>query len=120
MFSEYLIRWNLTTDGSAVTTPTSMLLPVLWADVPAVLKVAVSDEEKRGNQLPGAPTNIFKQVRQDRSKNGQRSLHSSLENPFATRTRYSFRIAASASQQRRRGSAHLKWIPRPLDCEPLR
>ena|SRR5712671_5789599 len=51
MFSEYLRRWNLTTDGSAVMTPTSALLPVLWGDVPAMLKVAVLDEEKLGNQL---------------------------------------------------------------------
>jgi len=32
-------------------TPTSVLLPVLWGDVPAMLKVAVLDEEKLGNQL---------------------------------------------------------------------
>jgi streptomycin 6-kinase len=51
MFREYLRRWNLTTDGSAVMTPTSALLPVLWGNVPAMLKVAVLDEEKLGNQL---------------------------------------------------------------------
>ena len=51
IFSEYLKRWNLTTDGSSIMTPTSALLPVLWGDVPAMLKVAVLDEEKLGNQL---------------------------------------------------------------------
>jgi len=51
MFKDYLRRWNLTTDGSAVMTSTSALLPVLWGDVPAMLKVAVLDEEKVGNQL---------------------------------------------------------------------
>jgi streptomycin 6-kinase len=30
---------------------TSALLPVLWSNVPAMLKVAVLDEEKLGNQL---------------------------------------------------------------------
>lgn len=51
MFGQYLTKWNLTADGSAVTTPTSALLPVLWGDVPAMLKAAVVDEEKLGNQL---------------------------------------------------------------------
>jgi streptomycin 6-kinase len=51
MFSEYLRRWNLTTDGSAVMTPTSALLPVLRGDMPAMLKIAVLDEEKLGDQL---------------------------------------------------------------------
>jgi streptomycin 6-kinase len=51
MFSEYLRRWNLATDGSAVMTPTSALLPVLWGNVPAMLKVGVLDEEKLGNEL---------------------------------------------------------------------
>jgi streptomycin 6-kinase len=32
-------------------TPTSALLPVLWGDVAAMLKVSVLDEEKLGNQL---------------------------------------------------------------------
>jgi streptomycin 6-kinase len=51
MFSEYLKRWNLKKDGSSIITATSALLPVLWGDIPAILKVAVLDEEKFGNQL---------------------------------------------------------------------
>ena len=48
MFSDYLTRWTLTTDGAPVMTPTSGLLPVLWGEVPAMLKVAI---ERAGNQL---------------------------------------------------------------------
>jgi streptomycin 6-kinase len=51
MFSEYLKRWNLTADGSSIITPTSALLPVLWGGRKAMLKVAVLDEERLGNQL---------------------------------------------------------------------
>jgi streptomycin 6-kinase len=51
MFSEYLQRWNLRTDGPSVMTPTSALLPVLVASRPAMLKVALLDEEKTGNQV---------------------------------------------------------------------
>jgi streptomycin 6-kinase len=51
MFSDYLERWNLRVDGPPVMTPTSGLLPVLCGDVPAMLKVAVVEEEKLGNQL---------------------------------------------------------------------
>jgi streptomycin 6-kinase len=51
MFCMYLKRWNLTADGAPITTPTSALLPVVWRDVPAMLKVALLDEEKVGNQL---------------------------------------------------------------------
>jgi streptomycin 6-kinase len=51
MFCKYLKRWNLTADGSPIATPTSALLPVLWGDVPAMLKAALLDEEKIGNQL---------------------------------------------------------------------
>jgi streptomycin 6-kinase len=51
MFNEYLKRWNLTADGSPLTTPTSALVPVLWRGTRAMLKVAILDEEKLGNQL---------------------------------------------------------------------
>jgi streptomycin 6-kinase len=51
MFSEYLKRWNLTTDGPAVVTPTSALVPVVWGGMRAMLKVAILDEEKLGNEL---------------------------------------------------------------------
>jgi len=51
MFSEYLKRWDLAADGLPILTATSALLPVLRGDVPAILKVALLDEEKRGNEL---------------------------------------------------------------------
>lgn len=51
MFGKYLRKWNLTANGPPVMTPTSALLPVLLGDMPAMLKVAILDEEKLGNQL---------------------------------------------------------------------
>src|SRR5262245_41680312 len=51
MFDEHLQRWNVTIDGAPAVTATSALLPVRWGDTPAMLKVAVHAEEKRGNQL---------------------------------------------------------------------
>jgi streptomycin 6-kinase len=43
-----LSRWNLAPDGAAFTTHTSVLLPVLAAGQPAMLKVATAPEEERG------------------------------------------------------------------------
>src|SRR5882757_433640 len=51
MFSSSLKRWNLLVDGPIVMTSTSALLPVIWRDMPAMLKVALHDEEKLGNHL---------------------------------------------------------------------
>lgn len=51
MFSAYLKRWKLTPDGTAVVTPTSRLLPVRWGGAPAMLKIAVVDEERLGGRL---------------------------------------------------------------------
>ncbi len=51
MFSEYLARWSLTPDGEATATATSHLLPVRFQDQPAMLKIAVIEEEKRGGEL---------------------------------------------------------------------
>ncbi|MCD0174970.1 phosphotransferase [Deinococcus sp. 14RED07] len=47
----YLRRWNLTPDGEARRTPSSDLQPVVWQGRPAMLKVARSAEERRGNDL---------------------------------------------------------------------
>ncbi|WP_189098336.1 aminoglycoside phosphotransferase family protein [Deinococcus knuensis] len=47
----YLRRWNLTPDGAAIRTPSSDLMPVRWQGRPAMLKVARSAEEQRGNDL---------------------------------------------------------------------
>src|SRR6516165_8743257 len=51
MFSELLDRWSLTRDGNAITTPTSILLPVRAGDARAMLKIAVLEEERRGGHV---------------------------------------------------------------------
>ncbi|MGE7955460.1 aminoglycoside phosphotransferase family protein [Pseudomonas sp. NPDC089530] len=51
MFEPYLKRWNLQVDGAPVVTPGSHLLPVRLDDAPAMLKIALDDEEKHGNRL---------------------------------------------------------------------
>lgn len=51
MFEPWLKRWALVPDGEPIITPGSRLLPVRMGDVPAMLKVAVDDEEKFGNLL---------------------------------------------------------------------
>jgi streptomycin 6-kinase len=51
MFGEYLKRWRLTPDGEPVVTRTSRLLPVRAGDVPAMLKIALIDEESIGGLL---------------------------------------------------------------------
>lgn len=51
MFREYLERWELTPDGDPIVTPNSRLLPVRWDGAPAMLKIAVSDEERLGSIL---------------------------------------------------------------------
>lgn len=44
-------RWALTPDGDPIVTRSSRLLPVRWRGAPAILKVAIEAEEKRGNEL---------------------------------------------------------------------
>jgi streptomycin 6-kinase len=51
MFDKYLTRWALTPDGHPVVTRTSRLLPVRQQGVPAMLKVAIEDEERLGGLL---------------------------------------------------------------------
>jgi streptomycin 6-kinase len=51
MFNDYLERWGLTPDGGPIITATSKLLPVRVNGLPAMLKIAVLDEEKRGGLL---------------------------------------------------------------------
>lgn len=51
VFGSYLARWALVPDGDPIATPTSRLLPVRNQGAPAMLKVAVIDEEKVGNAL---------------------------------------------------------------------
>lgn len=51
MFDVYLKKWRLIPDGKPLVTYTSRLLPVRFSGKPAMLKVAVAAEEKRGALL---------------------------------------------------------------------
>jgi streptomycin 6-kinase len=46
MFSPYLQLWKLRVDGSPIVTNSGQLLPVQWHGQPAILKIAVAEEEK--------------------------------------------------------------------------
>ena len=46
MFDAYLKRWGLRADGDAIVTRSSCLMPEIWRDMPAMLKVAVEAVEK--------------------------------------------------------------------------
>uniref|UniRef100_UPI002609F232 aminoglycoside phosphotransferase family protein n=1 Tax=Chitinophaga sp. TaxID=1869181 RepID=UPI002609F232 len=50
-FDEYLERWALRPDGDAIITHSSRLLPVVYEGMPAMLKVAVENDEKLGNEV---------------------------------------------------------------------
>ena len=51
VFDVWLARWKLSADGVALSTHSSDLLPVRHAGRPAMLKIARSDEERRGAQV---------------------------------------------------------------------
>ncbi|WP_416064274.1 aminoglycoside phosphotransferase family protein [Rhizobium sp. ZK1] len=51
MFSTYLERWSLTSNGEPIITHSSRLLPVIWQDKPAMLKVATDSSERDGALL---------------------------------------------------------------------
>lgn len=51
MLDDYLRRWNLIPDGSPIETRSSRLLPVRHLGEPAMLKVSLVEEEKRGNAV---------------------------------------------------------------------
>ncbi|MBB2685279.1 UNVERIFIED_ORG: streptomycin 6-kinase [Rhizobium etli] len=51
MFAPYLERWSLISDGEPIITHSSRLLPVLWQDRPAMLKVAADIDERYGALL---------------------------------------------------------------------
>ena len=51
MFSAHLSRWDLTPDGDPIVTHSSRLLPVRRRGVPAMLKLPMEAEEKRGGLL---------------------------------------------------------------------
>jgi streptomycin 6-kinase len=47
----HLARWDLVPDGEPIKTPSSLLLAVRHNGVPAMLKIAREDEERRGGAL---------------------------------------------------------------------
>jgi streptomycin 6-kinase len=51
MFRDYLERWPLVPDGEAIRSATSWVLPVRADGVRAIFKIALLEEEKRGNGL---------------------------------------------------------------------
>lgn len=51
LFERYISRWALIPDGRPISTHSSRLLPVRWHGVPAMLKVAIADEERAGALL---------------------------------------------------------------------
>ncbi|MGZ0785132.1 aminoglycoside phosphotransferase family protein [Pseudomonas saponiphila] len=52
MFETYIDRWRLTADGDPIVTPGSRLLPVRLQDgAPAMLKIALDEDEQAGNRL---------------------------------------------------------------------
>ena len=51
MFDRYLTCWALTPDGHPIITRTSHILPVRQLGAPAMLKIAVDDEERLGGLL---------------------------------------------------------------------
>src|SRR5215468_6749744 len=51
MFGDFIERWQLRPDGEPILNRTSRLLPVIWQNTAAILKVAMDAEEERGNEL---------------------------------------------------------------------
>jgi len=51
IFRDRLQRWALTPDGAPIETRGSSLLPVRRRGVPAMVKIAMEDEERRGGAL---------------------------------------------------------------------
>jgi streptomycin 6-kinase len=50
-FDKYITRWALIPEGEPIVTPYSKLLPVRYQTMPAMLKIAITAEEKVGGQL---------------------------------------------------------------------
>jgi streptomycin 6-kinase len=51
VFQPWLSRWRLVPEGEAIRTHSSLLLPVQSNGVPAMLKVATAEEERKGAHL---------------------------------------------------------------------
>lgn len=50
-FEKYLHLWDLSSDGNPLITHTSKLLPVRYKNTLAMLKIAMTSEERAGGQL---------------------------------------------------------------------
>lgn len=51
VFTPYLKRWHLRADGTTLRTHSSRVLPVMVGSTPAILKVALEDDEKHAGIL---------------------------------------------------------------------
>ena len=51
LLMEHVELWSLQTDGDAFYTPCSLSQPVLHEGLPAMLKIAIEDEERKGALL---------------------------------------------------------------------
>jgi len=51
MLDDYIRRWGLVPDAEPILTTTSYLLPVSYRGQPAMLKLAMCEEERRGNAV---------------------------------------------------------------------
>jgi streptomycin 6-kinase len=51
MFNQYIEQWGLTPGGATIITHSGRLLPVRYGATPAILKIAVEAEERRGAAL---------------------------------------------------------------------
>ena len=51
IFNDYLKQWHLIQDGNPIMTNTSHLLPVIYQGQSAMLKIALSEEERAGAAL---------------------------------------------------------------------
>lgn len=51
IFNDYLKKWQLSQDGDPIITKTSRLLPVFYKGSSAMLKIAISEEERIGAKL---------------------------------------------------------------------
>src|SRR3569833_261145 len=49
--NHYKRLWSLIDDGESFDTHSSLLQPVWYNNIPCMLKVALGDEERRGNSL---------------------------------------------------------------------
>lgn len=51
LLAHYIQIWKLIPDGNSFHTPSSVLQPVLFNNIPAFIKIPTADEEKQGSKL---------------------------------------------------------------------